>query len=375
MRIPWILGRYLARETVQYTLLGLVVFSMILVSQNALRVLTDIPAEVRPRFGDLLSILALLVPIMVAYAVPVAFLFGVLLAMSRLASEEEIAGMRSCGVSLAQICSPVVLLGVGVSLLTAYLILQVEPSARRQEQALLRRLAANYVQIEPGRFHSFKRRVVYVRARDVQGRLDGVMIWDQTDRRNGFSVFAEKGDFYFDAETAEMRFDLENGDLHLEPSQLEPDRYRRIAFQGLEYSFDLSDHLAADLETRHPRDMNLGELRDGARRLRAGEEARELRVRDPARYDVQVHRRLALPAAPIFFAMLGVPLGIRRARGARSFSALLCVVIVFAYYVLLTVAEFLGVEVGVPAVLAMWLPNLAFGLVALWLLRRTQVGV
>jgi lipopolysaccharide export LptBFGC system permease protein LptF len=85
-----------------------------------------------------------------------------------------------------------------------------------------------------------------------------------------------------------------------------------------------------------------------------------LREHTPEPYQLQMHRRFALPVAPIVFALVGVPLGQRRVRGARSFGAMLCVALAFAYYMLLSFAEFLGTDAGVPPAAAMWLPNVVF---------------
>jgi lipopolysaccharide export LptBFGC system permease protein LptF len=97
-----------------------------------------------------------------------------------------------------------------------------------------------------------------------------------------------------------------------------------------------------------------------------------LRVKTPERYEIQYHRRLALPVAPVLFALLGVSLGMRRTRGARSFGMLLCIGLVFSYYALLSFGTFLAEDQRLPAALALWLPNLAFGAAAVPLLLRAR---
>jgi lipopolysaccharide export LptBFGC system permease protein LptF len=69
-----------------------------------------------------------------------------------------------------------------------------------------------------------------------------------------------------------------------------------------------------------------------------------------------------------------VPLGLRRVRGARAAGAMVCVALVFAYYALLSLAEFLGSKTPVPPSLAMWIPNAVFLLLALPLLWRARRG-
>jgi lipopolysaccharide export LptBFGC system permease protein LptF len=75
------------------------------------------------------------------------------------------------------------------------------------------------------------------------------------------------------------------------------------------------------------------------------------------------------------FAALGVPLGLRRARSARAWGVLACVVLVAAYYLLLSFGQYLGESGRAPAGLALWIPNALFAAAALPLLRHAQRGM
>ena len=69
---------------------------------------------------------------------------------------------------------------------------------------------------------------------------------------------------------------------------------------------------------------------------------------------------------------MGVPLAMRRTRGAHSYGMLVCVALVFAYYTVLSLGEYAGEQGLLPPSLALWLPNLAFAVVAFPLLRRMR---
>ena len=103
-----------------------------------------------------------------------------------------------------------------------------------------------------------------------------------------------------------------------------------------------------------------------------GEAPEAVRVKTRERYEIQLQRRLALPAAPLLFALVGIPLGMRRSRGARSFGVLLCVILVFAYYAFLSAGTYFAEENLAPAWTALWIPNLLFAIVAVVLLRRAR---
>ena len=51
---------------------------------------------------------------------------------------------------------------------------------------------------------------------------------------------------------------------------------------------------------------------------------------------------------------------------------LLCIGLVFAYYALLSFGTFLAEQGTLPAAVALWIPNLAFGAMAIPLLLRAR---
>ena len=57
---------------------------------------------------------------------------------------------------------------------------------------------------------------------------------------------------------------------------------------------------------------------------------------------MQIHRRYALPMAPMLFALIGVPLAMRLTRGGRSWGVLLCAGLVGVYYGVLTFSQYLA---------------------------------
>lgn len=377
MRLPRTLTWYVVREIAQYTILGFLVFAAVLLSHNLVRTLGELAGTAGVRVQEVAVVAGLLLPVLATYAVPVSFLFGVLLAVGRLASDSEVKAMRACGLGLRELVMPALGLAVIVSLGTGLLMIRVEPEVRKQLRVVVKKAASRSLGVEPGRFRGLPDRVLFVRARDPDGQLRGVVIWDQSDAERPFVVFAERGHLAFDAERAVVRLDLQRGDLHLEPSGGDASRYRRIAFEKFDYAFDVGDFLAGEASRLRPRDMTMSELRANLARVRAARDPSELvglREREPGPYEIQLHRRYALPLAPIVFALVAVPLALHRVRGARSFGAMLCVALAFLYYALLSLAEFLGEERSVPASLAMWIPNAAFLVLAIPLLLRARRG-
>jgi lipopolysaccharide export system permease protein len=85
-------------------------------------------------------------------------------------------------------------------------------------------------------------------------------------------------------------------------------------------------------------------------------------------YEVEIEKKLAISAACVIFAMLGVPLAIRFPRGGVGLVIGTSLAVFSIYYVGLIGGEELGDRLIVPPFLAMWTPNLLFLAVSLPLL-------
>ncbi len=112
------------------------------------------------------------------------------------------------------------------------------------------------------------------------------------------------------------------------------------------------------------------ELSRSIDRARAGD-TEDLRE-DPIEYALHWHRRIAGPFAPALFGLVGVPIAMRRTRGARSMGMLWCAGLAFSYYLLLSLSEFLAIQGWFSAVTATWIPNACFAVLGVVLLLRAR---
>ncbi len=374
MRISRTLSLYVLREAVQYAAIGLLAVGSVLLTQNLLQRLDDL-AAIGAGGGDVLAVVGCLVVMLATYTVPVAILFGVLVAVGRLSSDSEIMVMRALGVSLAQLVTPFLILGLLVSGTTAYLLAEAEPAARQRLRAVMASIASRGGIIQEREFNRLDRRgdrLLFVDERGENNELVGVMISDRTNPDQPFTVVAEGGRFDFDDASATAFLDLERGDIHFEPD-IGASGYQHIAFDTFRYAFDMSAVLGSGFNRLRPPEMRLSEVREILDYFEVhGEPPPVIRDRKRWRYEIQLHRRTALPFAPLLFCLVGVPLGLRRTKGARSLGVLVCVALAFGYYALLATGVYLAENQLVEARLALWIPNVAFALMAVILLLRAR---
>lgn len=130
------------------------------------------------------------------------------------------------------------------------------------------------------------------------------------------------------------------------------------------------------------RTMTIGQLREAARSVRASDvRASDVRASDvrasnvravAARaimYEVEVQKKLALPAACLVLALVGLAVGLRAASGGMLLVVCASVAVIGAYYMLLVAGEGLADQALVSPVVAMWGANALLAAAALVALR------
>ncbi len=362
----------LAREIIQYTLVGFVAACVVLLSQNLLRRMDELTA-VGFSWADLGVVLRCLFPMLAAYTIPIALLFGTVFAIRRRVSDSEVLAMRACGLGVRTLVVPAIVIGTLVTGVTAWLLIAVEHEARRELASLFNAAAARGSILKAGQFQGFGNLVIYVAERHRDNRLERVMISDRSSD-TPFLIFAEEGRLNLDEGSGFLHLQLEEGEMHMLPDDLQADRYRRLFFHNFDYSFNVTSLLTDGAPVR-PKQMTLAELRAVVARGRGGDPLQELKKREPVVYELEIHRRLALPLAPLLFAIAAVPLALMRLRSSRAWGVAASSTVAFLFYAALTLMQYLSSEGWLPPAVALWVPNLLLLAVSVQLLRSAELSV
>ena len=369
MRIARTLSVYVMRETLLYCALTFVVITLVLLTQNVLRRL-DTLVGVGMTGSDLLTALRFILPIALSYAIPLSFLIGMLLAIRRLSSDGELLALRASGFGPTAFLSSFLVLGALATALSAWLLGSVEHQARRDLVALVERVAARGAVVEAGKFRHTGSQTIFAEDRDREGLLRGVMIYDQSRPDTPLRIFAARGTVAFDEEAREMRLELEKGEIHIEPRPDSPERYERMRFESFSYRIDLGHLLSRQLWPVRPKQMSIPEIERVLERAEQGDPLVELDEKDPREYALEIHRRRALPFAPLLFAGLGVPIALASEHRRRHLGLFLGLLAAFAYYGLGSATESLALSDRLDPATALWLPNVVAAVAAVALILR-----
>ncbi len=316
--------------------------------------------------ADLLVVLRSIALLVTGYALPLAFLFGLMLALGRLAGDGELAAMRACGIRTRALLLPAAGLGALFTAAALVLSLGVEHHAWRALESTKLRLASYGSVIETGRFQRFGERMILVRERDGN-RLGGVAITDWSEGDGPMLIFAEEAQLAFDPERGRLRFALEHGDMRMEPGPSDAWEEYRISFSHVDYSFP-APSLRGDRWRMRPSHLTPAENAAASARAAAGERLPGMKYQHARFYDAQVHRLVTVPLAPLLFAFLAVPLG-AHGRVRSKARGVLFAVAIFAVYYALFVFGYDSARAGrLPATPALWAPNalLVAASIVLW---------
>ncbi|MEE4272161.1 MAG: LptF/LptG family permease, partial [Thermoanaerobaculales bacterium] len=390
------LDRFVIREVVGPAALGLLVYTFLLM----MRPLFNLVEMVLVRGvggGDAWKVLADTVPHILVLTIPMSFLFGVLIAVGRMNADNEIIAIQAAGIPSRRLLRPVLVMGIFLATLNGWLYLSVIPDANRDLREMRVSLfanAKNIGRIEPGVFYEeFPNLLLYVReVADRGGRWRGVLIFDSTDPVEQRLTLARHGGIITTpdstisgAEGSEDqgvdRWILLEDVVNHQFNRREPEAYR--------YSESYQQVVRPDggkrqrgvvryhLDMRERRTSSLfGYLRTGAfddpGDVRDDDELENLEdaILERRLATVELHRRFAIPAACIVFALLAVPLGVGSRSGGRGRGFIVSIGVILAYYIMSNNGELLAVEGRIPAWLGVWFANLALAVTAIFLISR-----
>ena len=116
---------------------------------------------------------------------------------------------------------------------------------------------------------------------------------------------------------------------------------------------------------RGPKEMSL-------RRLGKEIQLKEEKGLRPTAELIELHQRFSFAFAPLVLSLLGVSLVMlpTRSRASRSWGFALCLAWLLVYYGLLSMGKALGERDLLPPALALWLPNIVVGLIAIRLFQK-----
>jgi len=371
------ISRYVFREILGPTLLGLFIYGIVLIMNLLLEA-----AELYIRRDLPLSLVGfyilLALPRILVLVIPMAVLLGVLVGIGRLSADSEITALRACGYSDRRLLVPILTLGVIASLAAAALFNYAVPAANYAQHQLNARifLAADINrEIQPRVFYErIPNMLIYADAASPEdGTLDRVLIYQKTPTGAEDLSSADTLSMRQQPDIGSIEFHLRHVVSHSWQSST-PGTYqiRRSDTQVIDRPPDLfmleMIRSLASPPPRNLREQTVPELLGTLERLRARPETvgRDRQISETL---VEMHKKFSLPATSLVFALLALPLALGRGRSSsRTWGFVMSIVVIIVSYALLTAGEQLADRGRIPPGVGMWAGNAIFLAIGLLML-------
>jgi lipopolysaccharide export system permease protein len=346
--------RYILRQTLAVMLFVGVSFTAAVWLVQSLR-LIDLIVNRGLSFGVFAYLAILIVPRFIDVVLPIASFIAVLFTYNRLMAESELVVMRAAGMSPAALARPALITGTVSMIVLMSLSVYFLPAANRAFKDLQFEIRNRFasVLLQDGIFNTLSDSLtIYVRNRDANGELVGLLIHDTRDPDKPVSIVAERGVFV--DTSGGPRVLMVNGSRQ----QLDRAAGKLSVLTFEKYTLDLASFRdAPEVRDRQPDERYLHELLFPA----------DGRLRGPGA-TTEAHLRLVTPLTAFAFAV--IPLAClltgefnRRGQTRRVLLAIICA---FLFETLdvgfknlagrtLIAVPFLYINVLVPIVVTAWL--------------------
>jgi lipopolysaccharide export system permease protein len=370
---------------------------------------------------------------MLVLVIPMATLVATLMAYGNFSQNNEITILKSSGVSLYKIMQGPFIASIVLAFLLFLFNDQVLPDANHQARILMSDISQQKptLSLEPG-FFSQEVSNYAILVREINSKtneLSGVTIYDYTTPSKINVVTAEKGKIYFTADQKNLVMDLWNGEIH-ESDVKKSGLYRKLIFDkhrivmdGSQFSFHQSqggirgerelgvDTMKAIVSNyRGERQKQIGflnsetnkfffndtsfvdaygnpapvvndkllyarvldKIRTAKNNITSKARNIEYTEREIEKYEVEIYKKYAIPAACIVFILIGAPLGVMVKKGGFGVAASISLFFFLIYWAFLIGGEKLAERGFFSPFIGMWAANFLLGFLGIILTIKTN---
>jgi lipopolysaccharide export system permease protein len=380
----------------------------------------------------ILKLIAFNLAWMVVLVVPMSTLVATLMAFGNLSQNNEITIVKSSGTSLYRMMLAPLLASAAIGYLLLIFNNDVLPDANHQAKILMQDISRQKptLSLEPGVFSQEVSNYAIL-AREINQKtneLRDITIYDYSDPREIKVVTAEKGNIYFSKDQTKLIMNLENGEIH-ESDVSKRNLYRRVRFEkhriamdGAQFTFQQSalgsprgerelsasamreivDSLSvarvkyrndltreaekyfyldtARTKIIRPADTRsqqlvysriLDNLRNERNIIVSRYKRLEAKKNEINKYEVEIYKKYALPAACIVFVLIGAPLGTMTKRGGFGVAASISLFFFLVYWAFLIGGEKLAERDFFSPFWGMWSANILLTIAGIFLTIKT----
>ncbi|OVE81887.1 hypothetical protein BVY04_02250 [bacterium M21] len=325
-------------------------------------------------------------PKLMCYTLPIGLLVATVLVFNRMSADNELTALRASGISLLQVCAPVVLLAIVISGGAWYLQFELSPNYTAQARMIAKEQGVSnpVMLLEPNKpIDIFDNFYILIGGKE-ENRITDVHIYLQDPDTGDLTqnITAQSGAITVDTVTQTLHLTLYNATLihisggkGLDGEPTEEGRRQHMFLKEWKQPFNYGKALNSKRVVRKAKEMGMKQLMAWVVMATAG--GGHVAHYKLDTFLVELHKRAAWALSPFTFILIGIPMGLQIARRETSAGLIGAVVIAALYYIpMVLFSETMKPTFVVPAVnwtlhswYFMWALNFSLqgiGLVLLW---------
>ncbi len=384
-----ILYRYFVKEHIVPFFLALIVLTFILIMNRVFELVYNIVGKGLSPY-IVLKVFVLSLPFIIALTVPMAVLVSVITVFGRMSQDFEIIALKSGGINLYKLILPVLSVIILLSMGMVYFNNHILPESNHTVKNLLIDINEKKpaLKLREGIFTSpFKGYDIYIRKIDQrESVLYDILIYESKKGIIEKVVISDSGTM--ETEQDLIVLTLLDGEIHeIDPKDLL--HYRKLSFKKHVITFPIDeDFVEKERSYRSDRELSALAMRERIKKIekeieklkeeynnnvtkRDIERRIKIKGKEINRYSVEIQKKYSIPFASVVFLFLGIPLGIRTRKGGVAVATAVSILFFVLYYIFLVGGEELADRGYISSFWALWLPNILFFIVGIFLTQRT----
>lgn len=298
-------------------------------------------------------------PLIIFQITPFAVLLATVLTLCVFSKNNELIAMRSSGISLMEISSPIILLSILISILTFIGNEYIIPYTNQKHKYIFdtkirKKQPRGIFRTHKMWFHGEDNTIWNIQLFDgTRDTMKGVTLYKFTrenvlsERIDAALVKWEKGKWNFQ-DGSIIDFSKDGG-------------FTTIKFDSKDMFFS---EKPADFKNikKDPEEMSFNEIYAYVKELKS-------KGFDDTKYSVDMYVKLAAPLSSFIMALFGIPFSLRSGRSGGIFKGIAATIVIgFSYWIVSSIGITMGHSGTLPPFIAAWATNIFFIAIGLYLL-------
>ena len=359
------IDRYLLKQLLVTFAMGVLVLSVILVLGNVFKRLLDLLVNHDIPVEFILNFIAYVLPFSLTFTIPWGLLTAVLLTMGRLSADNEILALKSSGISIFRLCSPLLFLALGLCLICYWINADVAPKAQTKMKRTLVEIATSNPLALFGHdqiIEDFPGRKIYI-AKKNGNNVENIQVFEMDQSHIPVrTMIAKRGKLEADLENKRILMKLHNANFQQRDSN-NASEVRNIKYGRMEeavIAISLQKLYDANAIRLGLSSMTIPQLKNRLADVKSMKPENWKDDEAPSPIRTEIHKRYSFSIACLAFTLLGVPLGMTTHRRETSIGFALSLIVAFTYFLFIILADTFRQKPAAHPEFLIWLPNIIF---------------